>query len=32
LREKTGGLWSSMTLHAIKNGIAFVALFVLHAR
>lgn len=30
LREKTGGLWSSMTLHAIKNGIAFVALFALH--
>lgn len=27
LREKTGGLWASMTLHAIKNGIAFVALF-----
>lgn len=30
LREKTGGLYASMTLHAIKNGIAFVALFVLH--
>lgn len=30
LREKTGGLWSSMLLHAIKNGIAFTALFVLH--
>jgi membrane protease YdiL (CAAX protease family) len=30
LREKTGGLWSSMTLHALKNGIAFVALFALH--
>lgn len=30
LREKTGGLWSSMLLHAIKNGIAFIALFVLH--
>lgn len=27
LREKTGGLWASMTLHALKNGIAFVALF-----
>jgi membrane protease YdiL (CAAX protease family) len=27
LREKTGGLWASMTLHAIKNGIAFIALF-----
>ncbi len=32
LREKTGGLWSSMLLHAIKNGVAFTALFVLHAR
>jgi membrane protease YdiL (CAAX protease family) len=30
LREKTGSLWSSMTLHAIKNGIAFMALFVLN--
>lgn len=30
LREKTGGLWSSITLHAIKNGVAFVALFILH--
>jgi membrane protease YdiL (CAAX protease family) len=27
LREKTGGLWASMTLHALKNGIAFVYLF-----
>lgn len=27
LREKTGGLWASMTLHALKNTIAFVALF-----
>jgi len=32
LREKTGGLWASITLHALKNGIAFVALFVIHAR
>jgi membrane protease YdiL (CAAX protease family) len=30
LREKTGSLWASMTLHATKNGLAFVALFVLH--
>ena len=30
LREKTDGLWASMTLHALKNGIAFVALFALH--
>jgi membrane protease YdiL (CAAX protease family) len=32
LREKTGGLWASIGLHAIKNGIAFVSLFLLHAR
>lgn len=32
LREKTGNLWASITLHAMKNGIAFVALFVIHAR
>lgn len=30
LREKTGSLWSSITLHATKNGVAFVVLFVLH--
>lgn len=30
LREKTGGLWSPMGLHAIKNCIAFVSIFVLH--
>jgi membrane protease YdiL (CAAX protease family) len=30
LREKTGGLWSSMTLHALKNTVAFLALFALH--
>ncbi len=30
LREKTNGLWSSMTLHALKNGIAFTVLFVFH--
>jgi membrane protease YdiL (CAAX protease family) len=30
LREKTNGLWASMTLHALKNSIAFVALFALH--
>ncbi len=30
LREKTGSLWASMTLHACKNGVAFVALFILH--
>lgn len=32
LREKTGGLWSSITLHALKNGLAFMTIFVLHAR
>lgn len=31
LREKTGSLWAGITLHAIKNGVAFVALFLLHA-
>ncbi|HWB39048.1 MAG TPA: CPBP family intramembrane glutamic endopeptidase [Candidatus Saccharimonadales bacterium] len=30
LREQTGNLWASITLHAIKNGVAFTALFVLH--
>lgn len=28
LREKTAGLWASITLHAGKNGIAFFALFI----
>ncbi|HET7059761.1 MAG TPA: CPBP family intramembrane glutamic endopeptidase [Candidatus Saccharimonadales bacterium] len=32
LREKTGGLWASITLHAIKNGIAFVSLFIIHVK
>jgi membrane protease YdiL (CAAX protease family) len=32
LRVKTGSLWASITLHAIKNGIAFATLFVIHAR
>lgn len=30
LREKTGSLWAGITLHACKNGIAFVLLYVLH--
>lgn len=30
LREKTGSLWASMTLHALKNGIAFASLFIFH--
>lgn len=32
VREKTGSLWSSMLVHAMKNGIAFLALFVFAAR
>ncbi len=28
LREKTGSLWSGMMVHAMKNGLAFLALFV----
>ena len=30
LREKTGSIWASIMLHAIKNGVAFIALF--HSR
>lgn len=30
LREKTGSLWASITLHALKNCIAFLSLFVFH--
>jgi membrane protease YdiL (CAAX protease family) len=30
LREKTGSLWASIGVHAVKNGIAFVSLFILH--
>lgn len=29
LREKTGSLWAGIAVHALKNGIAFMALFVL---
>lgn len=29
LREKTGGLWAGIGLHALKNAIAFMAVFVL---
>jgi uncharacterized protein len=32
LREKTGSLWASITLHALKNGVAFTALFLVHSR
>jgi membrane protease YdiL (CAAX protease family) len=30
LREKTGSLWGSMTLHATKNTVAFLSLFIFH--
>ncbi len=30
LREKTSNLWAGITLHAIKNGVAFCALFIFH--
>jgi len=30
LREKTNSLWASISLHALKNGVAFVALFILN--
>jgi membrane protease YdiL (CAAX protease family) len=32
LREKTGNLWAGITLHALKNGIAFVSLFLIAGR
>lgn len=32
LRELTGNLWAGITLHAVKNGIAFVSLFILTTR
>lgn len=32
LREKTGSLWAGITLHAIKNAVAFIALFVIASR
>lgn len=31
LRQKTDSLWPGIMLHALKNGIAFVTLFILHA-
>jgi len=30
LREKTGRLWAGIGVHALKNGVAFVLLFILH--
>ncbi|MGH7241122.1 MAG: lysostaphin resistance A-like protein, partial [Candidatus Saccharimonadales bacterium] len=32
LREKTGSLWASMTLHALKNSVAFLSLSIFHFR
>jgi len=32
LKQKTKSLWSGIILHALKNGIAFVSLFILSAR
>ncbi len=32
LREKTASLWPSIALHALKNLVAFVTLFIIHAR
>lgn len=30
LREKTDSLWSGMLVHAMKNGVAFISLYILH--
>jgi membrane protease YdiL (CAAX protease family) len=30
LREKTGRLWAGMGVHAMKNGVAFISLFIVH--
>ena len=30
LRQKTGRLWAGIGLHALKNSVAFISLFVLH--
>jgi membrane protease YdiL (CAAX protease family) len=32
LRQKTGSLWAGITLHALKNAVAFVSLFLLTSR
>jgi membrane protease YdiL (CAAX protease family) len=32
LREKTGAIYAGMGVHAIKNGLAFVTIFILHLR
>lgn len=30
LREKTGSLWPGIGVHALKNGLAFISLFIFH--
>ena len=30
LKERTGSLWASIGLHMLKNGVAFISLFILH--
>lgn len=30
LREKTGSLWSGVLVHALKNGVAFLSLYIYH--
>lgn len=32
LREKTGSIWASVLVHALKNGIVFLNLFIINAR
>lgn len=32
LREKTGSIYAGMGVHAIKNGLAFITIFILHLR
>ncbi len=32
LREKTGAIWASVLVHALKNGVVFVNLFIINAR
>jgi membrane protease YdiL (CAAX protease family) len=32
LREKTGNLWAGTILHAVKNGVAFLSLFIIGTR
>lgn len=30
LRERTGNIWAGVVVHMLKNGLAFVAIFILH--